>query len=418
VELRANYSTVDNWTDWFGDPSPLFRVKTPEPGGGMRNCGDNTTLRPTFALFDPNTWGGYSQDFADVTNCFRTNPADPASAVDVSRLKNFQVDWVARDDCGLFACSYTDQLDGIELYVTLEPTSTSAQTWLPGSDCIVGLPNYAGGGGDRPNCPVMKWNSGGPSFSPDDPSVMTSIIGTFYAPGDVLDFGEYGPYCTQTRKRWILFWRVNTCDGWVNDWDGLSYTWSDRGIIASLLTFRGMKVDPETHDPIFGCGPAPARLIPARGWCTSRPPSRAAPGSRRGSASGRSSPPARRAPAASPSAPRGSTAPATAAGRRGSCAGTPSEPGRRPRGGRGRGRTGLESKAGKHYGATARRRSPGAVTARAAPPSWRRRGPGVSPRPRGGRQRIPRPAEPAGARPRGRTAPRRAEAAPAESGSA
>jgi len=255
VELRANYSTVDNWTDWFGDPSPLFRVKTPEPGGGMRNCGDNTTLRPTFALFDPNTWGGYSQDFADVTNCFRTNPADPASAVDVSRLKNFQVDWVARDDCGLFACSYTDQLDGIELYVTLEPTSTSAQTWLPGSDCIVGLPNYAGGGGDRPNCPVMKWNSGGPSFSPDDPSVMTSIIGTFYAPGDVLDFGEYGPYCTQTRKRWILFWRVNTCDGWVNDWDGLSYPVVDRGIIARQLTIRGLKVDPDYHDPIIGCGP-------------------------------------------------------------------------------------------------------------------------------------------------------------------
>ncbi len=256
VELRANYSTVDNWTDLFGDPSPLFRVKTPEPGGGMRNCGDNTSLPPTFNLFDPNTWGGYTQAFADVTNCFRTNPADVNSAVDPDRLKNFTVDWVARDDCTIFACSYTDELDGIELYITLEPTSSGANTWLPGSDCIVGLPNYAGGGGSRPNCAVMKWNSGGPNFASDDASVMTSIIGTFYAPGGVLDMAEYGPWCTQTRKRWILFWQVTTCgDGWINGWDGLSYPVVDRGIIVRHLTIRGLKLKPGYNDPIVGCGP-------------------------------------------------------------------------------------------------------------------------------------------------------------------
>lgn len=255
VELRANYSTVDNWTDFFGDPSPLFRVKTPEVGGGMRNCGDNTTLRPTFSWYNPNTWGGYSQDFADVTNCFRVNNLDPNSPVDVARLKNFQVDWVARDECTIFACSYTDELDGIELYITLEPTSPTAQTSLPGSGCVVGLPNYAGGGGSRDNCAVMKWNSGGPSFNPNDPTVMTSIIGTFYAPGGVLDFAEYGPYCTQTRKRWILFWGFTTCQNWVNDWDGLSYPVIDRGIIVRQLTLRGLKLKPGYNAPIVGCGP-------------------------------------------------------------------------------------------------------------------------------------------------------------------
>jgi len=264
VELRANYSTVDNWTDLFGDPSPLFRVKTPEPGGGMRNCGDNTSLPPTFNLFDPNTWGGYTQAFADVTNCFRTNPADVNSPVDPDRLKNFTVDWVARDECTIFACSYTDELDGIELYITLEPTSSGANTWLPGSGCIVGLPNYSGGGGSAryagdvtpTNCAVMKWNSGGPNFASDDASVMTSIIGTFYAPGGVLDMAEYGPWCTQTRKRWILFWQVTTCgDGWINGWDGLSYPVVDRGIIVRHLTIRGLKLKPGYNDPIIGCGP-------------------------------------------------------------------------------------------------------------------------------------------------------------------
>jgi len=260
VELRANYSTLGQLTDYIWGASPLFRVKTPQPGGGLLDCGANTTLRTTFNLFDPSKWGKYSQDFADVTDCFRDGPSGP---VDLDRLKNFEVDWVARSNC-LVLCSVTDELDGVELHITLRPVGSATPTWLPGSGCIVGLPNYANGGGPRPNCALMKWNTGNPSlnFSVDlplldllnreDPAVMTSIIGTVYAPGAVLDFGEYGPYCGKTRT-WL--WVVKTCVPFVDGFEGLSYPVVDRGLVVRQLTMRGLKIKSGYTGPVISCGP-------------------------------------------------------------------------------------------------------------------------------------------------------------------
>jgi len=135
---------------------------------------------------------------------------------------------------------------------------------LPGSGCIVGLPNYANGGGPRPNCALMKWNTGNPSlnFSVDlplldllnreDPAVMTSIIGTVYAPGAVLDFGEYGPYCGKTRT-WL--WVVKTCVPFVDGFEGLSYPVVDRGLVVRQLTMRGLKIKSGYTGPVISCGP-------------------------------------------------------------------------------------------------------------------------------------------------------------------
>jgi len=260
VEIRAQYDTAGAFT------APLFRIRRNVPGVGMQSCGDDTRMPTTLfgSGWDVGRWGEANQNFLEVTNCFRTDPANPASPVDVERLKNFEVDWVARGyGCWWLGGCNNDRLDGIELYVTLEATSPTAQTWLPASGCIVGLPNYVGGGGAyRESCPLLKWNSGGPSFDPDDPSAMVSMEGTFYAPGGVLDLAEYGPYCTNDPEEFefLLFWHITVCvddDGnpTYNAWDGLYYPVIDRGVIARHLVIRGLKVEPGYDEPVIGCGP-------------------------------------------------------------------------------------------------------------------------------------------------------------------
>jgi len=249
VEIRAQYDTAGAVTE------PLFRIRRNVPGVGMQSCGDNVSMPTTLfgTDWDVGRWGEANQNFLDVTGCFTHG-----GATNVDMLKNFQVDWVARGyGCWWLGGCNNDRLDGIELYVTLEATSPTAQTWLPASGCIVGLPNYVGGGGAyRESCPLLKWNSGGPNFVPDDPAAMVSIDGTFYAPGGVLDLAEYGPYCSQTRKLNLLFWQVTVCSGFPDDsFDGLYYPVIDRGIIARHLVIRGLKVKPDYDEPFIGCGP-------------------------------------------------------------------------------------------------------------------------------------------------------------------
>ncbi len=249
VEIRAQYDTAGAVTQ------PLFRIRRNVPGVGMQSCGDDTRMPTTLfgTGWDVGRWGEANQNFLDVTGCFTHG-----GATNVDMLKNFQVDWVARGyGCWWLGGCNNDRLDGIELYVTLEATSPTAQTWLPASGCIVGLPNYVGGGGAyRESCPLLKWNSGGPNFVASDPAAMVSIDGTFYAPGGVLDLAEYGPYCSQTRKLNLLFWQVTVCSGFPDDsFDGLYYPVIDRGIIARHLVIRGLKVKPGYDEPFIGCGP-------------------------------------------------------------------------------------------------------------------------------------------------------------------
>ena len=85
---------------------------------------------------------------ADVTACMTAG----------NRIATpFDVRWHARTSCTLFGLSCpaaNDQLDGIELMVTLVPNNPDT-TLRPGNGCITSSPNYWYGT-NSPECALLK----------------------------------------------------------------------------------------------------------------------------------------------------------------------------------------------------------------------------------------------------------------------
>ncbi|MFV0318559.1 MAG: hypothetical protein ACK5O2_16555 [Microthrixaceae bacterium] len=129
-------------------------------------------------------------------------------------------------------CNYTqeDQLDGVELDVTIEPVSTSVPMLRPQSGCVVAHPNYTGGESE-PDCAVIRADS----FSDADQTEgsqplrgtwvgRVSVKGTIYAPSSAVEIDD-------------------------ND---IGYPLATRGAILRHLRISGAKKRTNFNDPWFG----------------------------------------------------------------------------------------------------------------------------------------------------------------------
>ncbi|MCU1497428.1 MAG: hypothetical protein JWM47_1381 [Acidimicrobiales bacterium] len=122
----------------------------------------------------------------DVTGCF--SDSQLASGVGVT--------WVAKAQriCGFWICgpgSYTDQLDGVELLISLQQNGAS-QTVVPASGCTVAYPNYWEGAG-APDCAIVRADSKKPgSIFSDGPDWVGrySVEGTIYAPSHAMELDD------------------------------------------------------------------------------------------------------------------------------------------------------------------------------------------------------------------------------------
>ncbi|MCU1356441.1 MAG: hypothetical protein JWM89_1859 [Acidimicrobiales bacterium] len=192
VVMRAGYNTHD--PDNLCTPGHFWNDVVGFINGVVNGLSDLLCTRPQFTIAGANgpqncnnnhdlpSTGNRLQVFAvDITKCFTT---------DGSALNHFAVNWWAREYC-LFGCPrFTDQLDGIEITVTLKSTIPSDEH--PADGCIIDVPNYNDGLGEA-DCAVLKSDQ-----IQSDPSVFkaadwvgrTSIKGTIYAPSDAVDFSD------------------------------------------------------------------------------------------------------------------------------------------------------------------------------------------------------------------------------------
>ena len=103
----------------------------------------------------------------------------------------FDVRWTARTLCIFGACSANDQLDGIELIITLNPTDPNT-TLRPANGCTVESPNYWYGISDL-DCALMAADS--PFWSALSPRRgRISIKGTVYAPSHAVEIDDGDVY--------------------------------------------------------------------------------------------------------------------------------------------------------------------------------------------------------------------------------
>ncbi len=156
----------------------------------------------------------------------------------------------------------TEQLDGIELDVTLAPASPSSQVFVPESGCITALPNFWDGM-NNPDCAVWKWDSAenaqlfGFNFLPSLcvtnqpagkaclPNAQVSVQGTFYAPGAPISVDDQGP-------RDVSLSGCNQGNG-VACYSGVNYPIFNRGVIARTLRFNSYKGATGFSGAVVGC---------------------------------------------------------------------------------------------------------------------------------------------------------------------
>ena len=113
--------------------------------------------------------------------------------------------WAARALCPVWVCSpagagadYMDDLDGIELEITLRPANTSVARLLPSSGCVIAYPNYGGGEG-RPDCAILRADMNKLSADNWTPPWQTreaewqgraSVKGTVYVPSGAIEVDD------------------------------------------------------------------------------------------------------------------------------------------------------------------------------------------------------------------------------------
>jgi len=102
----------------------------------------------------------------------------------------FDVRWTARATCG-FGCNENDQLDGIELIITLAPTDPDT-TLRPANGCVVNSPNFWYGA-SSPDCALLKTDA--PFWDAvSQRRGRISIKGTLYAPSDAVEIDDGDVY--------------------------------------------------------------------------------------------------------------------------------------------------------------------------------------------------------------------------------
>ena len=216
VELRASYKNATScFLGALGCVAPQYDL-VGFPGG----CGAAQAMPAGSAM---------QAQSVDVTSCMTA----------ANRIAStFDVRWHARSSCFISCSVATDQLDGIELMVTLVPTNPDT-TLRPAYGCITSSPNYWYGT-NSPECALLKVDAPFASVVSTRRGRM-SIKGTVYAPSAVID---------------------------VDDGD-VYYPIFGRGLIARHFRLKGFGYHPGYSAPIVGQLPRHDGGRPAA-WCSSR----------------------------------------------------------------------------------------------------------------------------------------------------
>lgn len=166
AELRASYDSNDSCTSFFGSTSCSGTPSSFELVGFPGGCGSQQNVAQDSQM---------QAQVYDETSCFTASNRIGTS---------FDVKWHAK---GSGSGTLTEQLDGIEIIVTLAPTDPNAKL-RPASGCITVSPNYAEGA-SAPDCALVKVDG---SFT----SVLStrrgrfSVKGTGYLPSGVIDIDD------------------------------------------------------------------------------------------------------------------------------------------------------------------------------------------------------------------------------------
>jgi hypothetical protein len=242
LDLRASYKT---WGS--GNLAPEFVVKN-LAGQSAWSCTADSGLPASTA-----------DRFSAFTRSVST------SCLTASRIAaGFTVEWRARasGSCGWFGfgCNgpFTQQLDGLELIVSIDPTSSTTAVVMPQDGCITPTPNTYSGtpltnrygtnvwdNKSAPDCALISWDAvprtSGTTSQIGCYSGQVSLQGTLYAPGAAVVFDQAGP-------------RSAACAAASPTYTSWSYPIFARGAIVRTLRVAGMR-DPTPH-AIATCGSA------------------------------------------------------------------------------------------------------------------------------------------------------------------
>jgi hypothetical protein len=170
AELRASYDSNSDCTNFFG----------------FISCSGT----PSSFNFSGSSFSSACTNQTNVErgSSLQTQTYDASACLTTSRIAStFDVVWHAKSDCGSGTCSFNDQLDGIEIIITLAPTDPNAKL-RPASGCITVSPNYAEGASD-PDCALVKVDGSFTNILSTRRGRM-SIKGTAYLPSGVIDIDD------------------------------------------------------------------------------------------------------------------------------------------------------------------------------------------------------------------------------------
>lgn len=154
--------------------------------------------------------------------------------------------WVGRIRClsnlGIRTCagSNWDQLDGVELDVTIAPNSSSVPMLRPQSGCIVAHPNYFGGAGE-PDCAVVRANLWNVESSANS-NLICSVFNTS------CDTRLRGNWNGRFSVKGTLYAPSSAVE--IDDQD-IAYPFATRGAVLRHLLLTGWAIRTEYADPVI-----------------------------------------------------------------------------------------------------------------------------------------------------------------------
>jgi hypothetical protein len=251
--MRASYNTFAAAVG--SNPAPQFVITQNADGSGW-SCAADATMP------------GTNQTYAFL------RPV-ASSCLTAARLNaGFTVEWRATKpgvtctafNCGAAAPAQT--LDGLEVIVTLDPTTAATAVVMPEDGCVSPIPNdYTAGqpltyrygpnaweGDSAPDCALLKWDSvprtSGTSSEIGCYSGQVSLQGTLYAPGAAIDLDQAGPKAAACNPS-------SSPQKTASNYSAWTYPIFNRGAIVRTLRIKGMFNAGNAAPPaIGGCGAA------------------------------------------------------------------------------------------------------------------------------------------------------------------
>lgn len=236
IEARVAYNPYarNNVLSLVSAGAEASQLRTPRTGSGSNpHVGVGALWSNTLSVQNSTSLLLYERGSSTVPT--KLDPADLAGAASARTLT-----WVARRPCpkgswsglwegflGLFdgrACPSWNELDGIELDITLEPTAANSgkPMLLPASGCTNAYPNYGVGAG-LPDCAAIRSNANVAGQLPSSIFSGTtqaatwngrfSVKGTIYTPSSAVEIDDIDyAYPAATRGMVVRHLRLS---GWV-----------------------------------------------------------------------------------------------------------------------------------------------------------------------------------------------------------